>query len=462
MERHETLQALYTQFDRSAQQVCDETGGLYFEIDSVYNGEELPENLCYRTAKMYYHLFVVEFRYTAHGVLGVMNSMLECLVYLDKSTTAIGIPLPFLVDRADLDTTTPLCIPLISNPLGMQQAFACLQSVLQERMTHIETMCQNSRDEEERFVAEFCAVNSIKREDAFMEDEDGNKVFWEGNYSFMTLRYSSAAFINSIKGNRAAAIKQLRKTKRLTGYEQRMLRLWEAGVETDVTALSAIVKNAYRYNDSGVQKNDMREFSAIVVSWFVIGIGTSALYAGVFALLIFLQAHDAVYLMGPSYNFPSCILFGFVTAIALSYFTRFAFYKLLFKKHDDTLLEMDYIQNGGCADRLMKGFLAVVVSFCLVGCLLLSRWGIVFEKNGFSDQTTLISLKGDYHSYDDIKCVYYKADRVNDFGETLPYPSYVLVLENGQEIDFFEFDDIKVYQEHLIGYLLEQGVTIID
>ena len=462
MSRSETLQALYTQFDQSAQQVCDETDGLYCDIRSSYCGEELPQNLRYRTAKIYYNMLVVEFRYTAHGALNVTNSFLECLVYLDKGADAIGIPLPYLVDYAGVDTVTPLCIPLISNPLGMQQAFACLRSEFEKMFAHLNKLCSDGKAVEDRFVAELCAVIGIEKSKAFLEDEDGNLVFWEGNYEFLTLRYSSAAFLNHIKGNREEAIKQLRKTKHRTGYEQRMLRLWEAGETTDPTRLSAVVKNAQHYNNSGVQKNDMREFLAILVSWFVIGIGTSALYVGVFALLVFLQGRDAVYLMGPFYNFPSSILFGLVTAIELSYFTRFAFYKLLFKKQDDTLLEMDHIQNGGCADRLMKGFLAVIVSVCLVGCLLLSRWGIVFEKDGLYDQTAFFSLKGDYYAYEDVKCVYYKADRVNGFGETLPYPSYVLVLENGQEIDFFDFDDINVYQKDLIDYLREQGVTIID
>ncbi len=462
MTRSETLQALFAQFDQSARQVCDETGGMYCEIDSRYSGEELPENLCYRTAKIYYHLLIVEFRYTAHGVLNVINSLLDCLVYLDKGADAIGIPLSFLVDYVDFDTVTPLCIPLISNPLGMQQAFACLQSVLQEMLTRAETLCSDGKTAEDRFVAELCAVIGIKKSNAFLEDEDGNLVFWEGNYDFLTLRYSSAAFLNHIKGNREQAIKQLRKTKVLTGYEQRMLRLWEAGETTDPAQLSAVVKNAQHYNNSGVQKNDRREFWALFVSWFVLAVGTSALYAGVFALLVFLQGRHAVYLMGPSYNFPSCILFGFITAIALSYFTRFQFYKWLFKKQDDTLLEMDHIQNGGGADRLMKGFLAVIVSVCLIGCLLLSRWGIVFQKDGLIDQTAFFSLKGEYYAYEDVDRVYYKADRVNGFGDTLPCPSYVLVLRNGREIDFYDFDDVSVYSTQLIGYLREQGVTIVD
>ena len=47
--------------------------------------------------------------------------------------------------------------------------------------------------------------------------------------------------------------------------------------------------------------------------------------------------------MGPIYNFPNCIMFGFITAIGISYFTRFKFYKCLYKKDYEKYCEMDRV-----------------------------------------------------------------------------------------------------------------------
>ena len=457
MKQGERLSVIYDQFDRSAKAFCEGTDGLFCDILSEYKGVKKPENLKYRLAKIYYHAFVVEFKYTAHGMLSVTNSLVDCRVYFDKTENAVGIPMALLVDYCDVDTATPVCIPCISNEPGMQQAIDCVGGVVKQLLPEIARISSSTEQRNE-------ILNTYRAEVKYIFDlSDSELAAMDINSlcsDFFTLRFVSESFLNYIKGDRARAVKQLSKIKKLTGYEKRMIRLWSISGQNDLPDLSAIVDNAQCYNASGVQKGTFKEFMSSFIAWFVLTPAISAVYLGLFFFLTWLEGRNSVYLMGPIYNFPYCILLGFLTAIGASYFTRFRFYKWLFKKDYDKYCEMEHIQNGGGSDRLMKGFLAVLVAGSLAGCVLFAKWNLNFLADGFYDNTDFFCVKGTFHSYDEVERVYYKPDRVNDFGEMLNYPSYVLVLKNGEEIDLYEFDDIEEYETDLLEYLRTQGVKI--
>ena len=144
----------------------------------------------------------------------------------------------------------------------------------------------------------------------------------------------------------------------------------------------------------------------------------------------------------------------------MSYFTRFKFYKLLFPKDYERYCAIDQVQNGEGADKLMKGFLTVIVVCAVAGSILLAKWNVNFKEYGFVDNTKFLSLVGEYHDYEEIDRIYYKADRINGFGEKLDFPSYVIVLKNGKEIDLYEHDEIEEYKDTLIKTLKEKGVRI--
>ena len=92
--------------------------------------------------------------------------------------------------------------------------------------------------------------------------------------------------------------------------------------------------------------------------------------------------------------------------------------------------------------------------------MLLAKWNINFLPDGFVDNSRFFSFKGEYYSYNEIERVYYKPDRVNDFGDTLDFPSYVIEIKNGKEIDLYEHGEISDYEKELIDFLNEKGVKI--
>lgn len=456
MKREEILNSIFMQFDKSARQFCEDTQGVFCEISREYKGEQQPKNLKYCFAKIYYNSFVVKFTYTAHGMMNVINSILGCSICLDKADDSREIPLPLITDYCDVDILTPMFFPFITNEVGMIQAFDCIGSVLKQCFSLFTDI---SYDHEYKNKIITAYTNELKY---IFETDDVTYMFDLDLYNFFTLRFATDAFINYINGNITKAIAQLKRIKRTTGYEARMLKLMTSGKQHEIPASSALITNAKTYNVHGVPKANFKEFGTLFLSWFLITPITSALFLGLYFLFVWIERWESVYLLGPIYNFPYCILFGFVTAIAISYFTRLKFYKWFNKKDYEKYCEMDSIQNGGGSDKLMKGFVVVLFVVGIIGCPLLARWNLNFLSDGFIDNSNFFSLQGDYYSYNEIERVYYKPDRVNDFGETLNFPSYVLELKNGKEIDLYEHGEISDYENKLIGFFYEKGVKVED
>ena len=458
MTKGEALQTIYAQFDQSAKQFCKETNGLFCEISSVYKGEEVPQNLRFRYAKVYYNALMVRFTYTAHGILNTVNSILSCELCFDKTRETYAIPLPLATDYCDLDIIQPMCIPFITNDAAMCEAFACIADVLRQTLDRFQTI---SHDKLQRnrlslaFVSEVMEVFGVDEVSEFLQHSA------EFVGSFFAQRFCTDAFLNALKQDWPRAVKQLKKVKKTTGYERRMLRLWSAGPQQATHNLRLIRANADNYNAAGVAKTDWKEFGAMFLSWLVLTPAISAVYLAIYFLLVFFQGRNSVYLMGPMYNFPNCILFGFITGIGLSYFARFRIYKLLRKKDYEKYCEMDHIQTSPGEIKFMKGFVALLIVGSIIGSVLVANCNLNFYSNGFMDNSTLLSLRGTYYSYGDVEKVYYKANRVNSFGDTLENPSYVLVLKSGTEIDLIDHGDLEDYEDILIPLFREQGIPIV-
>ncbi len=457
MTRENTLLSILEQFDHSAQQFCKDTNGLFCEITSTYKDGEEPHHLRYRFAKIYYNTIVVQFTYTSHSPLNVVNSVLSCSVFLDKQEHSPEIPLPLATDYADMDVFAPMYIPFITNDSGMRQAFASIGAVLQTSLDMFADIAYHPERKQ-------ALLSAFADEISHIFDVDGTGELYRENTDafadWFLLRFCSAAFLNYIKGNTAKTIKQLKKTKKLTGYETRLLVHLSADPAIERPNLSALTPGLDLYNDNGTQKVNGKEFGALFLSWILLTPLTAAVFVGIFFLLVSIEGRNSVYLMGPLYNFPFCIVFGFVTSIAISYFTRFAFYKWLHKRDYDTYCKMDHIQNGGSEDKLMKRFLLFLTVVGVVGCVFLAKWNINFLSDGFVDNSKFLSLKGNYYAYSDVEHVYYRADRVNAFNETLELPSYVLVLKNGEEIDLYEHGDIADYETPLLELFRENGIPL--
>ena len=121
---------------------------------------------------------------------------------------------------------------------------------------------------------------------------------------------------------------------------------------------------------------------------------------------------------------------------------------------------MDAIQNSVSTDKLMKRFVFLCFAFVVGMLFFVVKWNLNFTETGFIDNTKFFDVKGVFYEYEEIEEIYYKENRVNDFGETLDYPSYVIVLKDGKEIDLFDYEDTAVSEEKLIPILEGKGIRI--
>ena len=279
MERNERLEAIYSECDADAQGLCDDTGGILCEITSEYKGEEEERELKYRFAKIYYGSFICELVYTAHGTLSLINSILGCVVYADKSEDTIGVPLPLVTDFLDRDVTVPMCIPCISNAAGMKQAVCCIGSVIAQLMPQLVKLSPDS--EKKEALTEFYRKELNTAFDMELELEQEREIGEEQltpyeimqlekrfYFDLITDRLTSGAFFQYMKGEKISPrqLKKITESKKSFGYEKRMARIWQSGQPYEIPDLSAIFDGLQLYDSNGVQKPNFRDILALFLS----------------------------------------------------------------------------------------------------------------------------------------------------------------------------------------------------
>ncbi len=451
MKREEMYDSLFEQFEKSAQQFCQDSEGIFCEVSKEYKGSEASGNLKGFFAKIYYNSFYVKFTYTAHGTLGVVNSVLGCSVCLDKNGNSREIPLPLLTDYLDYNITSPMFIPNITDEKGMKTAFTTIEDVIFAVLPELSGIAVDEEYKKSLLDTYYEELKYI-----FSTDDLDNLIDYYF-YDFFALRFTTDAFDYYLKGDFEKSCKKLGKIKKPTGYEKRLLDTLRSGMyekcQTSLRDIEDICKSA------STTKDEMKELFVMIASWFILTPLTSAVYLLIFFLVFLMESKSSVYLMGPEYNFPFCLCAGFFTAIAVSYFTRFKFYKLFNKKGYEKYEKLSSMQNGKGADSFMKGFAYVIFCVSIVLSVLLCKWNINFTEKGVIDNTKFLSLRGEYYTYEEIERVYYLPERTNDFGEVLEFPSYVMVVD-GKEIDFYEFADIEDYEKELLPFLQKKGVKI--
>ncbi|MBQ4396756.1 MAG: hypothetical protein II828_04460 [Clostridia bacterium] len=468
MERNERLEAIYSEFDAAAQGLCDDTGGILCEITSEYKGEEEERELKYRFAKIYYGSFICELVYTAHGTLSLINSILGCVVYADKSEDTIGVPLPLVTDFLDRDVTVPMCIPCISNAAGMKQAVCCIGSVIAQLMPQLVKLSPDS--EKKEALTEFYRKELNTAFDMELELEQEKEIGEEQltpyeimrlekrfYFDLITDRLTSGAFFQYMKGEKISPrqLKKITESKKSFGYEKRMARLWQSGQPYEIPDLSAISDGLQLYDSNGVQKPNLREFWTMFLSWFVLAIGIAPVYLLLYFAVQFFEKRGAEYVVSDPSAWIYTFLFAGITGMAVSYFTRLWFYRLLNKKQYDAYEEMDHVVNGAGADKLMRVILGMIVSASIVACVLLPMQNLKFTGGGLWDNSQLFSLQGTHYSYAEIERVYFKPEDQKQF-----FASYVIVLSSGKEINLFNLDDSLSYEEELTALMKEHGIKV--
>lgn len=458
MKRQILLQGIIENFNLCAQTFQKKSNGICNELFSLFRAEESIEDIRMHFSKIYYNNFILLFKYTAHCGFTTINSILECLVYFEKTQDATGYPLACVLDYLDADTLDCLAIPCISNGTAMKQAFEMLGNTI---LCYWENICELSYSPEKKkeldakFTKEI--LTAFKKDTADEEDLQRYKTIF---YDWFTARAVSPAYIDFMTGRYPAAVKKFRKMKNKNGYENRIMALMAQAGAGKKHIPASVYDNLTKYNAFGVPKANAKEFAAIFLPAFLWTLVWAVPFGLVFFLFYFLEQKGALYLMGPLAMAPSIFLPSFLMGLASSYFTRHQAFRRLFKKDYQAFSEMDSIENGKSSDRFMKGFTSLLLAGGFIFTVLTVRCNLKFEADGFIDNTKFFSMQGIYYSYSDIDRLYYKASRQNGSGEKMNFPSYAIVLKNGKEIDFYEWETAADTEHTLLPLLKTKGVTV--
>ena len=182
-----------------------------------------------------------------------------------------------------------------------------------------------------------------------------------------------------------------------------------------------------------------------------------SIFYGVFYQgLSLLMLRDIPYYLGEDPFF--LFLPSFISAIGSSYFTRFYFYQLFFKKDYTNFVEKDYLQNTPKSNLFMYRFVKVILILSLIFIFFTTNTNIQFVHDGIIDNTALFSLHGDFYAYEDIEMHYYK-DQYNGFGDLIGEPTYVISTKE-KDIDLYYYADVEDLDKQIIPYLKEKGIEI--
>ena len=437
MTRQNTMQEIIDEMNRSAKTFAEQSGAITCETFSVFKKGSQAENIKQHFAELVYPAgYVLLFQYTAHGLAGVVNSILECYLIPD-CFPALPYPLSHIAGFLEADTPLLLTIPMISDAQTMQDSFAQLAEVIIGMQPKIETLVSDSdRCAAVRISFLEHVFAETKKQITVLDDE----ALWtlEFFYTLLTNHMAGDPYLRYMYGNTDKALVKLERMKYKSNYEQRLIRLLQKEVPARPAVPLSVQENIRaKYNKNGSPKSAGKEVGA----------------------LFFVESRNAELVLGPMAQLPFVFLPSFLMGICSSYYSRHFVYRLLFKKSYEKQQRLDHIENGPGSDRLMKVFFTLLLIGGMFFTLLMVKWNVKLLPNGIVDNSAFFSLKETYYRYKEVDKVYYKPNRIID-DEPVDFSSYVIALKNGEQIDLYDFVPEEKDYDEFLSLIRKKGVPV--
>ena len=459
MTRQNTMQEIIDEMNRSAKTFAEQSGAITCETFSVFKKGSQAENIKQHFAELVYPAgYVLLFQYTAHGLAGVVNSILECYLIPD-CFPALPYPLSHIAGFLETDTPLLLTIPMISDAQTMQDSFAQLAEVIIGMQPKIETLVSDSdRCAAVRISFLEHVFAETKKQITVLDDE----ALWtlEFFYTLLTNHMAGDPYLRYMYGNTDKALVKLERMKYKSNYEQRLIRLLQKEVPARPAVPLSVQENIRgKYNKNGSPKSAGKEVGALFLSWIIWTVIWIPFFVGIFFLFYFVESRNAELVLGPMAQLPFVFLPSFLMGICSSYYSRHFVYRLLFKKSYEKQQRLDHIENGPGSDRLMKVFFTLLLIGGMFFTLLMVKWNVKLLPNGIVDNSAFFSLKETYYRYKEVDKVYYKPNRIID-DEPVDFSSYVIALKNGEQIDLYDFVPEEKDYDEFLSLIRKKGVPV--
>lgn len=511
-EAEKFTDVLIKRLEECAKSFYNETNALSLEVKTNYNSKlQAADNILSHEIDIYYNEHIVRFSYYPHIPLSTSHSILTCYVSLSKSDSQrLFYPLSQIYGFLGVTPSYALTLPLILSADSMTECFECIADSLTAIHSDIKTLSCSQGKKDALFDAEFgsacdyfksrfpttddikseidktreewygCFISDTYEQPLSPEDETNTQSGFEqillrindeaqsmllaDKQKFLTFyflpllsRSLSSGFESYMVGNYPAAIKKLKKLKNKTQYENLLIDYMENAESPRRHIPESIYKNLTELYKNGISKNNFKEALAIAPAMIIFGAPWAALFLLIYFLFFYFENKNSVYLLGPLENAPCVILPALIMGIVTVSFNMDKFYKLFFRKNSEKLTALQTAASSRSALKFMKGLSAVLLICSTAFLFLTVHQNIKLTENGFYDNTAFFSINGPFYEYEDVERLYYQQQTPNGNGGTFPYPSYAIILKNGERIDIDQFDSCN---EKFLNVFKDKGVEV--
>lgn len=304
--------------------------------------------------------------------------------------------------------------------------------------------------------------NASVNYDAQLETEEKVKAMIPLYNDLQRERFTLPGYLLFLKKDYSKAATKYRKTRLKNLYETRLVKMLEKKATSTKANMAASEEPIILPDDlvsvilkANSLKNDKNVFGVMFVSWILMAPLFFIPYAGLFFLLKYIASPGVIYVAGQDvYNM---ILPAFLSSIIVSYNIRRFLYGFISKKKKDTIIKIDNAIDNKTNKKIMSVFAKIVFCVSLLFCLFITFWSVSFTKDGIIDNSGFFSLRGEYHSYKELSKIYKLQSRVNDIGDMLDFPSYVLVFNGGKKLDLYQFSEPEDIEKNVLPYLARIG-----
>ncbi len=454
--KEDLIKKLVETFKTETEKYSNELDGVVnYKCDEFFRKNNPEKGYHSIDANIMFKNFVLKLEYKINVSMLIPKSTVEMRFMFENGKIPVEFSIYDLLNIIDKDNFKCYTFGYVTTENKMKQVLKYLVETFKQYKDKIEEISENSEiigDIEKDTEAK---IKLLLNEDIFKScDAFYLMHMLELYYVIDVSRFTLDAYVDYTVSKYSKAIKKYNKLKgKLTSYEQRLvehikqnINQIEMPVEQEMNTLVQAKK----------LKNIKTELFPMYLSWLVLTPIWCIIYDLVYYIATYFLYKDTIYVTG---SFPFAIFLpAFITAIIHSYFTRSTVYKLLFKKRYNEIKALDEIENGGKVEKVMSKTFQFIIAASLVFSILIANTNIAFYDAYFKDNLDLLSIKGTSYNYGDVYCVYKADGIVNDFGQIVNNPTYVIVIKGGEQISLYydvEFEDTKnniipIFEKHNI------------
>ena len=391
-------------------------------------------------------------------------SVIYCRIYLDKNIP-LYLHLPEILSYLKIEDYRACYFPYIETKQRMECCLGALLNIIKDYIPMLESlgMTDQAKEIQEYWMNHNYFQNSEKNDLGFSADEklslknenDRNAALFSMllQESLMVDRYTiSAAYELFLLGDWKHSIKKYKKYEKsgMSDYEKGLCEFMNNHLASEFQPMPEECFTLVEYRKALNQKKEYLEM-------FLIYVPCAILSCMLMGLINKFCSYQTIFYSGTG------AWFGLILGIPIALFGQYTFrypLKRLLDKNNTTIDFLEIVDNHPWIEKLSK--IALIIS----GIGMIAA-GIVFGKmsfRGYENYAVYYTGQGETEQflYDDIKQIYYIHARHNEFGDRVERASYVVVLQNGKQIDLDAHMSVQKQEEFVNMLFVDINVVQLD